>query len=160
MRLDDTLPQPPALEFCFEARVSIDAPLVIDPGPHALRRIIPIKGGTVKGPRFEGRVLAGGADWQYVRHDDVLALEAKYTLESHDGVLIMVTNSGMRHGPPEVIAKLTRGEPVAPAAYYFRTVPSFEAPAASAYAWMNKAIFLCTAERQASLAIVQFFRVL
>jgi hypothetical protein len=80
---------------------------------------------------------------------------------SHDGVLIMVTNVGMRHGPPEVIAKLTRGEPVDPAAYYFRTVPSFEAPAAaSVYAWMNKAIFLCTAERQSNVAIVQFFRVL
>ena len=64
----------------------------------------------------------GGADWQVVRPDGVLAIEAKYTLEASDGALIMVTNRGMRHGPPEVIEKLTRGEAVDPAHYYFRTV--------------------------------------
>lgn len=156
---DNHLPAPPALEYCFEARVDIDAPMVIEAGPQKLRRIIPIKGGTVKGPRLQGRVLPGGADWQYVRHDDVISLEAKYTLQSHDGVLIMVTNAGLRHGPPEVIARLTRGEPVAPSEYYFRTVPTFEAPAASPYSWLNQAIFVCTAQREANQAVVQFFRV-
>ena len=33
----------------------------------------------------------------------------------------------MRHGPAEVLAALGRGETVDPAAYYFRTVPRFEA---------------------------------
>lgn len=150
---------PPGLEFCFEARVDVGAPLVVDAGAQKLRRIIPILGGTVKGPRFEGRVVPGGADWQYVRHDDVLSLEAKYTIESHDGVIVMVTNVGMRHGAPDIIAKLTRGEPVPRSEYYFRTVASFEAPAASAYAWLNKAIFLGSAERRANAAIVQFYRV-
>lgn len=150
---------PPGLEFCFEARVDVAAPMVVAAGAQKLRRIIPIMGGTVKGPRFDGRVLPGGADWQYVRHDDVLSLEAKYTIESHDGVFIMVTNIGMRYGAPEVIAKLTRGEPVPRNEYYFRTVASFEAPATSPYAWLNKAIFLGSAERQANAAIVQFYRV-
>lgn len=159
MSHDTSLPQPPRLEFCCEARVSIAAPLVIDPGPRGLRRIIPITGGTVKGPMFDGEVLAGGADWQYVRPDNVLVLQAKYTLKSHDGVLIMVTNTGLRHGSPEVVAKLSQGVPVPPSDYYFRTSPTFEAPADSAYAWMNKALFVCTAERQAHTAIVQFFKV-
>ncbi len=47
-------------------------------------------------------MVPGGADWQFVRPDGVLQIEAKYTLQAADGTLIMVTNRGL-HGPPEVI---------------------------------------------------------
>ena len=146
--------------FVFEARVSVAAPLVIGPATVGLRRVIPITGGTVSGPRLNGRVVPGGADWQFVRPDGVLALEAKYTLESDDGVLIMVTNRGMRHGPAAVIEKLTRGETVDSSEYYFRTSAEFEAPAESKYAWLNRAIFIGIASRLASAAIVRFHEVL
>ena len=96
--------------FVFEAHVSVAAPLVVGQATVGLRRVIPITGGTVTGPRLKGRVVPGGADWQFVRADGVLELEAKYTLESDDGVLIMVTNRGMRHGPAAVIEKMARGD--------------------------------------------------
>ena len=67
--------------FTFEARVSIAAPQVVGSSSHGLRRIVPITGGEVSGPRFKGRVVPGGADWQFVRPDVVLAVEEKYTLE-------------------------------------------------------------------------------
>jgi Protein of unknown function (DUF3237) len=146
--------------FVFQANVSVATPLVIGPATIGLRRVVPITGGTVAGPRFNGRVVPGGADWQVVRPDGVLQIEAKYTLESHDGILVMVTNRGMRHGPAAVIEKLTRGEPVDPSEYYFRTVAEFEAPTQSPYAWLNRAMFVGVAERQASAAIVRFYEVL
>ena len=146
--------------FAFEARVSVAAPLIVGESSQGLRRVVPITGGTFEGPRIRGKVVAGGADWQVVQPDGVLALEAKYTLETSDGVLIMVTNRGMRHGPREIIERLTRGEPVDPSQYYFRTVAQFEAPLASAHAWLNRALFLGIAERAPGMAVVRFHEVL
>lgn len=146
--------------FAFEARVSVAAPLIVGDSSQGLRRVVPITGGTFDGPRIRGKVVAGGADWQVVRPDGVLAIDAKYTLETSDGVLIMVTNRGMRHGPPEVIEQLTRGEAVDPSRYYFRTVAQFEAPLASAHAWLNRALFVGIAERAPRAAIVRFHEVL
>jgi hypothetical protein len=146
--------------FAFEANVAVSAPLVIGPATIGLRRVVPITGGTVSGPRFTGRVVPGGADWQVVRPDGVLQIEAKYTLESNDGVLVMVTNRGMRHGPQAVIDKLARGEPVDPSQYYFRTAAEFEAPGESKYAWLNRAIFIGVAERTSNAAIVRFHELL
>jgi hypothetical protein len=145
-------------EFVFEVRAEVAAPLVIGPSSHGLRRVVPILGGSVKGPRLTGRVVPGGADWQYVRPDGVLSVEAKYTLEADDGALIMVTNRGMRHGPAEVIERIMRGEEVPASAYYFRTVAELEAPLGGPYEWMNKALFIGIAERKAAAAIVRFYQ--
>lgn len=159
-------PKPPAkaaatlhADYVFEARVSVDKPLVVGDGPHGLRRVVPITGGSVEGPKLKGSVLPGGADWQFVRPDGTLQVEAKYTLKTEDGVLIMITNRGVRRGPKEVIDKLARGEAVDPSQYYFRTSAEFEAPTGSQYAWLNNSVFVGVAERQASAAVIRFFEV-
>jgi uncharacterized protein DUF3237 len=146
--------------FAFEARVTVASPLVVGEAPHGLRRVVAITGGTFEGPRIRGKVVPGGADWQFVRPDGVLSVEAKYTLEASDGALIMVTNRGMRHGPPEVIQKLARGEAVDPSSYYFRTVAEFEVALDSPHAWLNRAMFIGVAARQASAAIIRFHEIL
>jgi Protein of unknown function (DUF3237) len=146
------------LEFVFEVRAIVDAPLIIGPSSRGLRRVIPILGGVVAGPRLNGEIVPGGADWQYVRPDGVLSLEARYTLRANDGALIQVINRGMRHGPEDVMARVMSGEPVAPDAYYFRTVAEFEAPI-GVHDWLNKAIFVGVAQRRPDAAIVQFHRV-
>jgi hypothetical protein len=147
----------PSLEFAFEAHVSIDKPVVLGKSSHGLRRIVPITGGTFEGPKIKGKILPGGADWQFVRADGVLQVEARYTLQTDDGVVIMITNRGMRHGPDAVIERLARGENVDPALYYFRPTAEFEAPLDSAYAWLNKAVFVATAERQATGVGLRFY---
>ena len=152
-------PSSAATEFAFEARVAVQSPLVVGPSSHGLRRVVPITGGTFEGPNIHGRVVPGGADWQFVRPDGVLSVEARYTLETADSVLIMVTNRGVRRGPPAVIARLGRGEPVDPSEYYFRTTAEFEAPVGSKYAWLNESVFVGVAERRADAAIIRFYRV-
>jgi Protein of unknown function (DUF3237) len=146
------------LEFVFEVRANVAAPLIIGPSSRGLRRVIPILGGVVTGPRLNGEIVPGGADWQYVRPDGVLSLEARYTLRVSDGALIQVINRGMRHGPDDVMARVMSGEPVSPDAYYFRTVAEFEAPI-GVHDWLNKAIFVGVAQRRPDAAIVQFYRV-
>jgi hypothetical protein len=146
-------------EFVFEARIAVDKPIVVGDGPHGLRRVVPIAGGTVTGPKLTGTVVPGGADWQFVRPDGTLQIEAKYTLKADDGSLIMITNRGVRRGPKEVIERLAKGEQVDPALYYFRTSAEFEAPVGSKYAWLNNSVFVGVAERQAAAAVIRFFEV-
>ena len=86
------------------------------------RRIIPIVGGEVRGRDINGKVCAFGADFQIVRPDSSIELEAKYALETDDGAVIYVENRGIRRGPAELVKKLNRGEAVDPALIYFRTV--------------------------------------
>ena len=69
--------------------------------------------------------MPGGADWQILRPDGAADLEARYTIQTDDGALIYVVSRGVRHGPPEVLARLNRGERVDPALYYFRTAANF-----------------------------------
>ena len=89
--------------------------------PQGTRTTVPITGGHFEGPRLRGKVLPGGGDWTLLRADGVLELDLRVTLETDDGALIHMASFGLRHGPPEVIAALARGETVDPATYYFRT---------------------------------------
>jgi hypothetical protein len=155
-------PSPPgiATEYAFTVHASLSPTIVVGHGPEGLRRYVPITGGTVDGPHVKGIVLPAGGDTQVMRIDEVLAVEAKYVIRTHDGVHIAVVNRGLRHGPREVIARLTQGQSVAPTEYYFRTVAQFEAPLDSDYVWLTRSLFMGTAERQADAAIVHFHRVL
>ena len=76
------------------------------------RRIIPIVGGEVRGHDLNGKILSFGADFQIVRPDSSIDLEAKYAIESDDGAVIYVENRGIRRGPIELVQKLNRGEAV------------------------------------------------
>jgi len=148
----------PALRPLYTSRVDIAAPLEVGDGPHGKRRVINIVGGVFAGPRLSGRVLPGGADWQVVRRDGVVEVSARYTLETDDGALIYVSNWGLRHGPPDVIARLAAGEAVDGAAYYFRTTPVFET-GAPAYAWLNRIIAVAAGERRADAVIISAYEV-
>ncbi len=69
--------------------------------PYGERRVIGILGGSVRGPKLNGRILPGGADWQIVRSDGAADIQARYTIETEAGARILVTSEGLRHGPPD-----------------------------------------------------------
>ena len=137
------------LEPLMNVKVTLEPIRDLGETPLGRRRIIGITGGTFSGARLSGRILPGGADWQIIRTDGVAYLDARYTLETADGALIYVNNKGYRHGPKEVIERLARGEDVDPALYYMRATPWFET-SAPAYAWLNRAICVCTGARRAA----------
>ena len=116
----------PKLEFVCELTVSIGKAQQVGETGTGTRRIIPIRGGTFKGPHMEGNVLPGGADWQLVTKDGIAYVDARYTLQTDDSTLIYISNKGIRVASEEVLKKLSNGEVVDPDAYYFRTVPVFE----------------------------------
>jgi hypothetical protein len=123
------------------------------------RRIIPIIGGEVRGKDINGKILAFGADFQIVRPDSSLDLEAKYALRTDDGAVIYVENRGIRRGPIDLVQKLNRGEAVDPALIYFRTVPRFET-GAEKYRWLMQSLFVASAARHADRVVVDVHQVL
>jgi uncharacterized protein DUF3237 len=147
-----------ALDFAFLLRVSVAPALELGTTHQGRRRIIPIAGGSVEGPRLKGRVLPGGADWQIIRPDGTAELDARYTLEAADGALISVINRGLRHGPPDVVARLLAGEAVDPGSYYFRCTPSFET-AAPAHQWLTRTVFIASGLRQPDLVEMRIYAV-
>jgi hypothetical protein len=147
------------LEPLFRATITLAPPQELGDAPLGRRRIIPITGGRIEGARLNGRVLPGGADWQIVRADGVADLDARYTVESDDGALIYVSNRGLRHGPPEVLGQLARGEDVDPARYYMRTQPWFETGDAR-YAWLNRTICVGSGVRRPDAVEIEFYEVL
>lgn len=142
-------------------RVEAELADILDFGatPYGGRRVIHILGGRVAGPRLEGRILPGGADWQIIRSDGAADIRARYTIESRQGAYVLVNSEGLRHGPPDVIARLARGEPVDPALYYFRTVMRFET-AAPDLAWLNRILALARGMREANAVKLDVFEVL
>jgi len=126
----DTDVEVPRCELAFEARVSIGELLQIGSSAYGLRQLIPITGGEVSGPLLQGEVVPGGADWQLVRPDGVLELDARYTIRASDGALIHVRNRGIWHA--------LGGKS------YVRTVPRFEAPLDGPHAALNQSMFLGT----------------
>ena len=131
----------------------------LGPTPRGRRRIVPILGGTVKGPRLAADILPGGADWQYVRSDGVVELVARYSILTRDGTEIAVTNRGLRRAPPDVLERMNRGEAVDPALVYFRTMPTFEAPAGP-HDWLNRSVFVATAARLPDRVQIRVFEML
>ncbi len=113
--------------------------------PYGERRVVPILSGRVSGPRLSGKILPGN-DTQIIRPDGVADLTARYTIETDAGGLILVASDGLRHGPPEVLDAIARGEDVDPARYYFRSVMRFET-ADPASAWLNRIIALARGRR-------------
>jgi len=148
----------PTLTHIADFSVQVGAPIAIGDTGHGLRRIVPILGGVVSGPRLRGSILAGGADDQVIQPDGYTQLEARYVLRLDDDALVYVVNNGIRSGPPEVMARITRGESVDPALVYFRSVPRFET-AAPAYQWLTRPLFLGSGARHPDRVEIRVFEV-
>lgn len=149
----------PRLEHVCDLAVEIAAPVEVGQTAMGLRRMIPIIGGTLRGPTMNGRVLAGGADFQLIVAEGTQShLDARYVLELDDGTRVWVQNTALRVASPEDSARIRRGEPVNPARVYFRCQPRFEV-AAPQWAWLADHQFVGTGVRLPDAVHLSFFKV-
>lgn len=146
----------PKFEHVCDLAIELDPIQEMGAGRAGQRRIIPITGGTVTGPQLNGRILNLGADWQTVFEGGLAELDTRYAMETDDGALIEIINYGYRHGPPEVMAAVARGEPVSPDAYYMRTHARLES-GDSRYDWVNKLLFVGVGARLATAVQLSLF---
>lgn len=122
-------------------------------------RVGDVTGGHFFGDRLSGTIQPGGTDWQTVREDGTILLDARIVLQTDDGASIAMQYEGIRRGPPYVMARLAAGEPVDPADYYFRTTPRFTT-AAPRYRWLNDVLAVGTGHRLPHGPIYQIFEIL
>jgi hypothetical protein len=153
-----TWPPPPPLVPMTQVRCEVGELVTLGAAPQGERRCVPLGGGTVSGPELNGTIVAGGVDWQLNRSDGVLEIAAHYVVRTDDGALVEIRSEGYRHGPPEVMARLARGEAVPREAYFFRTVVRFTT-GAPAWAHLNKVLALACGEREARLVKLDLYRI-
>ena len=143
----------------FVMRLDVRPLQIVGRTPGVHRRIGVVPGGAFEGERLSGDVIDGGSDWQAVRGDGSTTLDVRLVLKTTDGALIGMTYRGVRHGPPQVIARLEQGEVVDPATYYFRIAPLFET-ASVEYMWINNVVALGIGHRRADGPLYSIFEVL
>ena len=145
-------------EPIFTIHAELEAIMNLGRTPYGERRVIGITGGTVRGRKLNGRILPGGADWQFVRGDGAADIQARYVIETEAGARILVLSDGLRHGPPAVMERLAKGDSVDPALYYFRTAMRFET-AAPTVDWINRIIGLARGQREARAVRLDVYEV-
>lgn len=137
---------PAALEWVSRFEIELGPIVSLGQTPWGHRRVVAVIGGRFDGPSLRGAIVPGGADWQVVHDDGMISVDARYTLETHDGAAIYATSRGVRFGTPEVLERLGRGELVDPSEYYFRASIVLETGAPE-YLWVNQRLFVCSAAR-------------
>lgn len=146
----------PSLRPFASFAVQVAEPQQVGRVPGGVRRVIPILGGSVQGEGWTGRVLPGGADFQLIVHDGYAELDARYVVETDAGDLVFVRNQAVRSGPPALMQRIARGEPVDARQIYFRCQPRFET-ASQALGWINERLFVGTGARHPDQVVMRFF---
>jgi hypothetical protein len=143
----------------FVMRLDVRKLQIVGATPGASRRVGVVFGGSFEGERISGEVMDGGSDWQTVRSDGAVTLDVRLILKTSDDALIAMIYRGIRHGPPDIIDQIERGEVVDPTTHYFRIAPVFET-AAPKYGWLNRIIAIGIGHRRADGPVYSVFEVL
>jgi hypothetical protein len=156
--MSDRLPNP-SLTRVYRLEATVGEPLDLGELARRRRRIVPLTSGTFTGSELNGTLLPGSsADWQVILPDGTALGDIRYTLQTDGGDLLYVQSRGVRHGSPEVLARLARGEDVDASEYTFRTSTQIEA-AAPQLDWLNKGVFISVGGRRPGRVIYETYLV-
>jgi hypothetical protein len=126
----------PTLSKLFDITYELGEPQDIGPTPRGHQVIVPVTGGTFRGPRLSGEVLAPGLDWMLVRPDDCAELDVRVTLQTDDGALIGLAYRGILTQVSLVVSYIARGQ-IPPAEEYSLMITPVFQTSAQEYAWLN-----------------------
>lgn len=156
--MNSKLPDP-RLTKVYRLEASLGEPLDLGETARGHRRIVPLSGGAFAGPEISGKLLPGAsADWQIVLPDGTALGDIRYTLQTTGGDLLYVQSRSIRHGSPEVLERLGRGEDVDASEYTFRTSTQIDV-AAPALDWLNKGVFISVGGRRPGRVIYETYLV-
>jgi hypothetical protein len=132
----------PRLTRIYRLEAALGEPVDVGDVSAGRRRIVPWTGGTFSGPELNGTLVPGAsADWQIVLPDGTAFGDIRYTLETDDRALLYVQSRGVRHGSPDVLERLGRGEDVDASEYTFRVSTQIET-ASGELDWLNRGVFV------------------
>ena len=127
--------------------------------PLGQRRVTVVTEARITSPGLNATLLPGGSDWVTETDDGTVLLDCRLVFQTDDGALIAMTYRGIRHGPPEVMAQLQRGEAVAPDLYHHRVAIFFET-SAHQYGSLNKTLAVGRARPGLGGGVYEVFEVL
>lgn len=149
----------PPMNLAELLTIDVEVEPVLDLGDvgTGVRRLIPFTSGSFRGrDGLHGTLAPGGSDWQLVRPDGVIEIDAHYVLQTDEGARIEVRSTGLRHASAEVLDRIAAGEPVDPGEYYFRTHIRLST-SEPALGWMNDLLAVSSGERRQSTVRINVF---
>jgi hypothetical protein len=119
-------------EYLGTMEVQLDAPQRVGPV-----LIVNVPGGTLKGPRINGTVVAPSGDWLNIMLDGTLGMDFRESVKTDDGELILVVGNGIITPNKDATDRLNRGEVITSNDEYFLITVRFTT-ASKKYDWLNK----------------------
>ena len=142
-----------------DLRIEVTDTYMFGGGPLGRRRIDRLDRGSFKGARISAEILPGGMDLLLGGGDDALRPDVRLPLRLDDGEILLIDYRGVRHGPPEVMQRIAKGEQVPPEAYYLRTALRFET-ASVKYNWLNRVVAVGVGKRFPTHVIYEVHEIL
>ncbi|MFS8607260.1 MAG: DUF3237 domain-containing protein [Gammaproteobacteria bacterium] len=131
--LPQGIPAPEDGALIFEMKIPLDRIETVGRTPYGQRSVAVGLQGKVEGPRFSGAVMEGALDFMLTFPNGTIEIEQVFVLQAADGSYVYVRNAG-----------------TGPSAEDVRVVMDFEAPNASALAWMNSGTYVARRELRSS----------
>ncbi|OQW30510.1 MAG: hypothetical protein A4E19_09365 [Nitrospira sp. SG-bin1] len=125
----------------FTYQVIATQPRVIGPGTHGTRQYYELTGGTVKGPRLNGKLVGTGGDYMLAGQDGYLNMDVRVQMKTDDGALIYIRY----HGPVEANEKLQQAAAASgQTAFEDQRIRSYWVLETGdpRYLWVNRTVFV------------------
>ena len=145
--------------YIGELKIEVTGTYMLGGSPLGQRRLDRLDKGHFKGPKVQAEIVAGGMDLLLGGTDGAVRPDLRLVLKLDDDETLLIVYRGVRHGTPEVMQRIARGEEVLPNEYYLRTGLVFET-ASRKYGWMNRIVGVGVGRRAPGAAIYDVFEIL
>jgi hypothetical protein len=145
--------------YIGELKIEITGTYMLGGSPLGQRRLDRLDKGHFKGPKIQAEILTGGMDLLLGGSDGALRPDVRLVLRLDDGETLLIVYRGVRHGAPEVMERIARGEQVHSNEYYLRTGLVFET-ASRKYDWMNRIVAVGVGRRAPGVVFYDVFEIL
>ena len=145
--------------YIGELRIEVTGSYMLGGSPLGLRRLDRLDKGHFRGPRIGAEIVPGGVDCLLGGTDGALRPDVRLLLQLDDGSPLLTVYRGVRHGPPEIMQQIAKGEAVPHESYYLRTSLSFET-ASQRYDWLNRIVAVGVGRREPGAAVYDVFEIL
>jgi hypothetical protein len=144
--------------YIGELRIEVTGSYMLGASPLGQRRLDRLEKGHFRGPKVQAEIVAG-MDLLLGGADGAMRPDVRLVLKLDDGETLLIVYRGVRHGPPEVMQRIAKGEPVAAHEYYLRTGIVFETASAK-YGWLNRIVGVGVGRREPTAAVYDVFEIL
>jgi len=144
--------------YIGELRMEVTGSYMLGASPLGQRRLDRLEKGHFRGPKVQAEIVAG-MDLLLGGADGAMRPDVRLVLQLDDGETLLIVYRGVRHGPPEVMQRIAKGEPVAAHEYYLRTGIVFETASAK-YGWLNRIVGVGVGRREPTAAVYDVFEIL